>query len=265
VAIDTITPTSRRALLAGFAGGLTAAVVGTISRAQPASAHDPDDDRLGNDNLTASQTTITNYAANGWAFRAIANGTGIGVNGKSDEGKGVAGQSNYGPGVFGSSQSGQGVYGFSSGYGVYGITVSDGGSGVFGTSDGGGIGVTGFSGGEAATFGDNNADGIGVWARSAHGVGLFAEAANPDAVSLEANGVTRFSRSGRLTIAANQRSVTKTGIRVDAGTLVLATLQQNRPGVWIQSAVPHAAGDSFTIRLNKVVASAITVGWFLVN
>lgn len=117
----------------------------------------------------------------------------------------------------------------------------------------------------AATLGDNTADGVGVWGRSAHGIGVYADAANPNAVSFKANGVTQFARSGKLTIAAGHSSVTKTSVRVDPGTLVLATLQQVRAGVYVAAAVPDAAGDSFTITLSKAVSSATTVAWFLVN
>jgi hypothetical protein len=46
---------------------------------------------------------------------------------------------------------------------------------------------------------------------------------------------------------------------------VLATLQQDRPRVFVRSAVPNAAGNSFTVRLNKAVGSDTTVGWLLVN
>lgn len=117
----------------------------------------------------------------------------------------------------------------------------------------------------AKTSSSNVADGVGVWARSAHGIALFADPVSPDAIAINAQGVVQFSRSGRLTVTAGTSAVTKTGIRVDAGTLVLATLQQDRPGVFVRSAVTNAVGDSFTIQLNKVVASDTRVAWFLVN
>jgi hypothetical protein len=305
MAIDPITPTSRRALLAGAAGGLTAAVVGTLSRAQPASAHDPDDVRLGGTNSTGGLTSITNTANNGFAFHGTASGQGVGVTGVSDAGQGVYGQSSSGIGVWGNAPSGTGVFGGSnssygvsgnsgssygvfgfsdSGDGVYGQTSSGNGvhgksssasaSGVYGENQASGYGVAGRSSAPAlgvngiyaaATLGENTGSGIGVWARSQHGVGLYADAVNPDAIALRASGVTVFTRSGRLTVKAGVVAVTKTGIRIDAGTLVLATLQQDRPGVFVRSAVPNAAGNSFTIRLNMSVDSDTKVGWFLVN
>lgn len=146
-------------------------------------------------------------------------------------------------------------------------------SGVYGHTESQGYGVAGRSNspalnsgsGAASTLGDNTANGVGVWGRSAHGTGVYAEAVNTDAISFRANGVTRFARSGRLTIPAGTSSIQKTGIRIDGRTLVLATLQQDRPGVYVRSAVPSASGDSFTIRLNQAVATPTQVGWFLVN
>jgi hypothetical protein len=100
MAIDTTTPRSRRALLAGMLGGIAASVAGGLGRAQPVTAHDPDDVRLGADNSTTSATRISNGAANGTAFAGHANGTGWGVSGDSP----------LGIGVFASSDSGYGVY-----------------------------------------------------------------------------------------------------------------------------------------------------------
>ena len=48
-------------------------------------------------------------------------------------------------------------------------------------------------------------------------------------------------------------------------SLILATLQQNQSGVWVQSAVPDVAGNSFTVHLNKAVTASTTVAWFTVN
>jgi hypothetical protein len=58
---------------------------------------------------------------------------------------------------------------------------------------------------------------------------------------------------------------TVTGVGLSAASLVLATMQQDRPGVWVRSAVPNVAGNSFTISLNKAVTVATDVAWFVVN
>jgi hypothetical protein len=277
MAIDTTTQRSRRALLLGAAGGVAAAVAGGLGLPTVVDAHDPDDVRLGSDNSAGGLTTIIN--TDGSAFAGYASGTGTGVLGNSVAapgvaGSGVVGLANSGYGVVGQSNSGPGVYALSTeNNGVLAYSQTPTASGVYGENFRAGYGITGRSNapaliagaGAAASLGDNTADGIGVWARSAHGIALFADAANSDAVSLKATGVAQFKRSGKLTVAAGSGSVTRTGIRIDPGTLVLATLQQDRPGVFVRSAVPNAAGDSFTVRLNKAVGSDTMVGWFLVN
>jgi hypothetical protein len=155
VGIDTITPTSRRALLAGLVGGLTATVAGTLGRAQPASAHDPDDVRLGRLNTATRRTTITNPTENGHAIVGLASGSGIGLRGQSDSGIGVYGHGYVG--VFGSSATADGVRGISdsgpalrassvTGYGVWGNSSSVTVPAIFGWAYGNNTGLLGYSG-----------------------------------------------------------------------------------------------------------------------
>jgi hypothetical protein len=84
-------------------------------------------------------------------------------------------------------------------------------------------------------------------------------------VALYASGPAFFSRSGVLTVSAGTSKVTRTGVPLTGASLVLATLQQDAAGVWIRSAVPNVAGNSFTVHLNKTAAASITVAWFVVN
>jgi hypothetical protein len=242
-----------------------------MARPDAARAHDPQDVLLGGDNSATTTTAITN-SANGSAVVSATTITGTALYGITDSGTAaVYGDSNSATAVVGNSYTGTGVHGTSSaGNGVHGNSQSAGASGVYGENTHKGYGVAGRSnvgpfGGAAATLGDNTADGIGVWARSSHGIALLADPVNPDAIALRAQGVAQFTRSGKLTVKAGASSVTRTAIRVDPGTLVLAILQQDRPGVYVRSAVPDAAGNSFTIRLNKSVGSDTKVGWFLVN
>lgn len=221
-------------------------------------------------------------ATGGWGVLGVSDGVdGIGVRGRAFAGSGVS----IGVNGEASSPSGFGVFGFGEGTGVRGDGVQGNGvrgksysgsaSGVYGENVNRGYGVAGRSNAHglgvdgifaAATLGENTADGIGVWARSQGGVGLYADAINLDtAVAIKTRGITQFSRSGKATIRAGRASFTKTGIRIDPGSLVLATLQQDRSGVYVRSAAPNATGDSFTIKLNKAVGSDTKVGWFIVN
>jgi hypothetical protein len=153
MAIDTTTPRTRRAILAG---GLAAALAGTLGRAQRASAHDPDDVRLGATNTSAGQTSITNTATNGSALAGNASGSGSGVYATSSSGAGVYGYSTSFTGVYGDTSTGTGVHGYStSGAGVYGesgtsfavYATSGSGTAVFATSTSGysleGVGYSG--------------------------------------------------------------------------------------------------------------------------
>jgi hypothetical protein len=131
MAIDTTSPTTRRALLFGAAGALVAAVAGTFARAQPVAAHDGDDVQIEVINSTMDTTTVWNKAADGSAFEGDATGSGTGIQGQSESGTGVLGISSTGTGVEGIGQDLYGVWGSStSNYGVLGDSTSS--TGVFG-------------------------------------------------------------------------------------------------------------------------------------
>ena len=152
MAVDPTTPRTRRAILAG---GLVAAAAASFSRAQPVTAHDADDVRLGGANSATSVTTITNTATNGDGFEGDASGygngvtgsspLGVGVYGTSPSGRGVQGDSGTIEGVYGTSQSGIGVYGFSQeGDGMQAVSATSGKSGLLAQqSDAGGWAVNG--------------------------------------------------------------------------------------------------------------------------
>jgi hypothetical protein len=175
---------------------------------------------------------------NGVEGYASGNGTGV-VGTGSGTGTGVEGGGgpNGGTGVFGvggGSGTGIGVYGNASGTGdaVYGL--SQGGNGVHGVT--------------------NAASAVGVLAENPGGGAAF-----------QAVGPAVFSRSGVLTIAAGKSSATQTGIALTAGSLVLATVQQNLSGVYVRAAVPKVSGSSFTVYLSKAVTTSDKVAWFIVN
>ena len=95
-------------------------------------------------------------------------------------------------------------------------------------------------------------------------VGVLAE--NPaGGNALLVSGTAAFTRSGVLTVAAGTSSATQTGVALTSASLVLATMQQDRTGVYVRSAVPNAAGSSFTVHLSKAVSASMSVAWFVVN
>jgi hypothetical protein len=101
-------------------------------------------------------------------------------------------------------------------------------------------------------------------ARTAGSVGVLAEN-TADGTALQANGRATFSRSGILTIRSGQSTATQTGIALTAASLVLAVLQQNRTGIYVQAAVPSVSASLFGVHLNKAVSSSTKVAWFIVN
>ncbi len=203
----------------------------------------------------------------------------VGVIGEGDTG--VVGSGGFG--VFGASNApGIGVYGSvsnSAAPAVFGKT------GVIGQTDAGGTGVVGFTGltehvpppdtgisGRSDTGGTNGrglsgfcSAGIGLVGQTDTGVGVRAYCGNNTGVGLSVIGKAAFARSGKLTISAGHSSLTKTGIGLTSASFILATLQTNVAGLFIQAVVPNPAGSSFTIYLNKAPTVSVVVAWMAVN
>lgn len=59
--------------------------------------------------------------------------------------------------------------------------------------------------------------------------------------------------------------MTKTGVSLTSASLVFAIVQEHAPGIYVQAAVPHVSGHSFTVYLSKVVPAPLKVAWFIAN
>jgi hypothetical protein len=265
---------TRRQLLAKGTGALTAVLAAeAISRPSRAEAANGDPIVLGQINHSTDITVISNGNSGGsTALAADALGQGVGLSGSTESGLGVTGTSNSGIGVngfssegkavMGQSQFGEGVRGMSLGggqgssvtnsrTGVHGVSDSGSDSAVWGEAIGGGPGVKGTAG-----------PGTGVTGSSTGGVGVLASGKT----ALKVQGPAVFSRSGRLTIKAGQSTAKKSGISLSAATLVLATIQGNVAGVFVQGVtIVTGASGSFTIHLNKAAPASTKVAWFAVN
>jgi hypothetical protein len=209
---------------------------------------------------------VTGFGGAGDGRGVVGNGVGIGagVVGNADLGSTAAhGVEGFGVGG-GSGVVGTG--GTNGGTGVVGTGRGTAGTGVFGLGNGSGAGVTGVGGSSGDGVTGESAKGRAVHGRAtaAQGIGVLAENTG-GGTALQASGRTVFSRSGILTVAAGSSKVTKTGVVLTAGSLVLATLQQDVPGVWVRSAVPNVAGHSFTVHLSKAVPARTRIAWFVVN
>jgi hypothetical protein len=247
--------------------------------------------------LGGNATGVAGFGSgNGTGVTGEGAGTGSGVfgqggangNDRNDSGAGVTGVGGgSGPGVSGQGgpDNGTGVHGtaFGSGTGVVGTGGANGGAGLVGQGGpnsvpNNGVGVVGAGGvgNGIGVWGMAQGTGAGVLGTGFHGPAVHGRAEFADAigvlaentaggVAFKATGPARFSRSGVLTVQAGTSKVTKTGVALTAASLVLATLQQNRAGVFVQAAVPNVSGSSFTIHLNKTVSARTKVAWFVVN
>jgi hypothetical protein len=198
---------------------------------------------------------------------AVAGGAGVtgSTSGKNGgvQGLNLAG----GPGLYGTSASGEGLYGQSgtvasafagtSLTGVHGVTDSATDSAVWGEAVGGGAGVTGTTSDRAngGVQGVNQGTGPGVLAQNTGG-----------GAALQVSGPAAFSRSGAVSIPAGKSSAKVTGLALGTASLVLATIQGNVAGVYVQGVtVVAGASGSFTVHLNKATPSALPVAWFVLN
>jgi hypothetical protein len=255
MAIDTTTPRPRRALLAGLAGGLAATVANGLGRADPVSAHDPDDVRLGADNSATTRTEITNTATNGTAFAGEGSGAGTGVAGFSNSsGQGVYGFSNSGQGVYGYSNSGKALSGYSpAGYAVYAVSASAtaiyasavGPSAGYGVhAIGRAIGLYGESDTGGGIYG-KSASGNGVTGGSTSGVGVFAAShsdSRPAAIGQSYGDNTGLQ--GQSGVIGPSTSPAKTGV------YGFATQDAGAKGMWGNS--PTGRGGVFTGKVAQV-------------
>jgi len=194
--------------------------------------------------------------------QAATGGTGVAGWCDTDDGVGVSGYAGR-RGVEGNSQAGTGVYGHSGGMtGVLGFAgMID--MGVPGPGPVAKTGVFGYS--------DLDAASVGVLGKSPAGKGVRGEAtsgiggsfASTTGIALDVSGKARFSRAKRVSIPAGASSLHVTLAGVTSSSLVFANLQTNRAGYYVGAIVPTTG--AFTIYLNKTLASATYVAYFVVN
>jgi hypothetical protein len=258
MAVDSMTPRSRRALLtaaAGAAGALAAQAALPLTAAAA-----PSGMMTEQDNPTVATTSITDSGTDSTAFASHATGTGsgYGVEATSTGGGGLVGWSVSPPdagwflpahtkytGVFGSAPesleegyAGTGVWGDSPDTGVYG-------SGSWGVVGYGGVGVEGDA--------NDAAGSIGVW----------AWARTNAQVALKVTGKVSLSRSGRKSMRSGTASKTIYLAGVTTSSKVFAILASSESGRWVRAAVP--AAGKFTVYLNTKLSSSAVVSWFVLD
>ncbi len=244
-------PRSRRSILAAAAGGAAALAVSRLSDPNVAAALNPSL-LLNQDNPISATTSLTGNGVQ--AFQVTTGTFATAIKGASGNGVGLSGESVSGWGVVASSTTGVGM-----------STVS--------TS---GIALDATSGSSTAVRGSTTT-GTGVVGHVGPGlpaptpaVALFGSVEDKANVGVRALGHVQFpDRSGRVLIAAGKSYVdvsmiTKGGL---AGTpLCFANLQATKTGVYVASVRPnYPSSGKLRIQLNKAVASAVWVAWFVLG
>jgi hypothetical protein len=128
-------------------------------------------------------------------------------------------------------------------------------AGVWGESDD--IGVIGSSS-NIGVLGVGGAGIIGISAAT-DGFGVLAEQGAEDALALGVAGRAVFTRSGKATVGAGNKSKTVNLGDCTPETIIIAVLANNRAGRYVRAAVPSTG--SFKIYLNQTVSSSTKVSW----
>ena len=206
---DDRTRIGRRTLLAAGASGAAVAAVHALAGPVRVLGADGDVAKVGQNNIGTNATAFGSTGGDGAvgsSQTAIKSGVyGVNTNGG---GYGVFGRNtanhNYGH-LGGPTDAVAGRCELPGRSGVYGVNTNSGGWGVFGRNEA--SGVTGFLAGQ--------------------GVAVNGEAPWPN-LALLVDGRVQFSRSGVVTVLAGKRSVKKTGVKILGGSLLFATIQQDR-------------------------------------
>lgn len=295
MSIDITETRSRRALLVGAIGGVSALVAHALGKPNPMLAGGGSV-QLGATN-TSNGTTIVQNLTNEDVPLLSRSTKGDGFVGRGAT-SGVVGVGNPGPGVRGSSVEGilasrlpqrVGVLGLGDRAGVQGKSANR--VGVLGVAGGAGpssmppnAGVYGWSNAEGAgvsygVLGRSTAlHGYGVFGTSDRGSGVQAFTESGVAVvasvtgggsgrALLVNGQAHFSTSGLATVAAgSDKKVVTPGFGLSISSKVLATLMGNAGGsVVLKRVAIDAVADTFTILLTGNAANDVSVAWFVLE
>ena len=123
--------------------------------------------------------------------------------------------------------------------------------------------VAGYGDGTETTgvIGVGSGPGFGVRGISDHGVGLHGE--SEKGFALKAWGKAGFSTAGTAIVERNKASVKVKRDEVSPGSLVIATIQRDRPDTYVRGVVVD--DGSFRILLNRAVASQTKVAYIVIE
>jgi hypothetical protein len=293
MSVETNSVRSRRALLVGALGGVTALVANALGRPETALGADV---VLGGTNTATTATTIQN-TSNLAAVLNLSSSKSVALAARGNAGALFIGRDEAGvtavqksglnfarvstalagvvargddTGVRGSSANKVGVLGYAGGDGPSSMPPN---AGVYGWSTAEGFAVS------YGVLGRSKADiGYGVFGTSDGGTGVQGFTKNGNAVAatvasggngraLAVSGRVQFSSSGIATISGgNSQKVVDPGIALTSQSKVLATVMGNPGGsVALKRVAVDSAGDTFTIVLTGAAANDTAVAWFVLD
>lgn len=85
------------------------------------------------------------------------------------------------------------------------------------------------------------------------------------AIALQVIGKTQFSKSGVATVLAGLNKVTVGVTHITDASFAVATLQQNRTGVYVAAVTHDVVASTIKIILNKAPLSDTKVGWLVME
>jgi len=273
--IDTSSPRTRRAILAGGLGGLAAFAANALGRPAATMASDGQTMVVGGEYSSTSVTSVTNATGNGFYGGSL--GTGFAITGQGSQGIGVHGFSTFNIGMLGETDSSSlaAVAGrsFGGGTGVLGtadnapIPAAKLKTGVYGqaTQDSSSRGVYGESSSGRAVQGVASS-GIGVRAAASSGTGCYATSTT--GYALRTDGRVRLDKSaGVATIASGTSSISVTpGVDLTTTSAVIATLNGNAGGsTAVKRVAINATTNAFTIYLTGNATASVHVAWLVLG
>ena len=276
MALDTVTPRSRRALLTAGLGGVAATIAAALGRPAPVRAGLDGDVVLAGTNTAIYPTEIEN-TTNGYDVLYCYNSLwGTGVWGRSGSGVGVYGESDSPLGVEGASASAIGVYGHNSATDQpavrgWALGWATGAYGYSGTADPPATpaktGVYGYAAQDSTAKGvyGRSTAGRGVFGYATSGTaGYFTTGAPTSGTALRAVGRVHFDHcAGVATISAGTKSVlVSPGIDLTAGSAVVATLMGSAGGTTtVHRVALDTVADTFRIYLTASSTATVKVAW----
>jgi hypothetical protein len=283
--IDTSSPRTRRAILAGGLGGLAAFAANALGRPAATMASDGQTMVVGGEYSSTSVTSVTNATGNGFYGGSL--GTGFAITGQGSQGIGVHGFSTFNIGMLGETDSSSlaAVAGrsFGGGTGVLGtadnapIPAAKLKTGVYGqaTQDSSSRGVWGYSPAGLGVYGESSSgravqgvasSGIGVRAAASSGTGCYATSTT--GYALRTDGRVRLDKSaGVATIASGTSSISVTpGVDLTTTSAVIATLNGNAGGsTAVKRVAINATTNAFTIYLTGNATASVHVAWLVLG